>query len=219
MAIGKEQSGAVLTFTNAGGTAVTAGTLHAVGDIVGVVASTAAADGGTGELAVDGVFEVTKVTTDVVTAGQPLYFATDKLTNVNAGATPFAGYATEAASGSVTKVKVLLARAKGFQGGAATMAATGAQAISPSVLSSGIAYVSVPNTAALTLTLPAKAAVPQGALLTITKTSNDAEAVTIAANAADTLRGATGTIDAATDCVTIHYDKTYGPTVISNRIT
>ena len=85
---------------------VTSGQLVVVGKIVGVAASTAAA-GVDVELAVEGVFELPKVTTDVVTLGQALYWdsGAGKLTNTaGTGSKPLVGYATAAAGNGATVV-------------------------------------------------------------------------------------------------------------------
>lgn len=78
------------------------------------------------------------------------------------------------------------------------MAATGAQTITIFDLNKTIF---VPNTAALTLTLPAVANTTPGDRLTFVKTSADAYAVTLDGNSSETIDGSTtlATMDAAYD--------------------
>lgn len=86
-----------------------------------------------------------------------------------------------------------------FAGRAARfMAATGAQTITLFDLNKTIF---VPNTAALTLTLPAVANTTPGDRLIVVKTSADAAAVTLDGNASETIDGSTtlATLDAAYD--------------------
>lgn len=83
-----------------------------------------------------------------------------------------------------------------------TMAATGAQTITQFDLNKTIF---VPNTAALTLTLPAVADTQAGDRLTFVKTTTDAAAITLDGNASETIDGATtlATVDAQFDTVEI----------------
>lgn len=78
------------------------------------------------------------------------------------------------------------------------MAATGAQTITIFDLNK---VIFVPNTAALTLTLPAVANTTPGDRLTVVKTSADAAAVTLDGNSSETIDGSTtlATLDAAYD--------------------
>ena len=79
------------------------------------------------------------------------------------------------------------------------MAATGNQTITKWDIGKTIF---VPNTAALTLTLPAVAVAAKGGRLQFVKTSTDAEIVTLDGNSSEEIDAATtlGTIDAAYDC-------------------
>jgi predicted RecA/RadA family phage recombinase len=62
-----------------------------------------------GSVRVRGVFELPKLSTDVVTVGIQLYWDdTNKRLTVTAGAHSFVGWATEAAGNGVTTAKILL---------------------------------------------------------------------------------------------------------------
>ena len=82
-----------------------------------------------------------------------------------------------------------------------TLAATGAQSLAAADFATGQCTVLAPNTAALTLTLPAVASIAVGATLLVRKTSADAYAVTLDGNASETVGGSAtfATIDAADD--------------------
>jgi hypothetical protein len=81
------------------------------------------------------------------------------------------------------------------------LAATGAQALTAADFMSGDVVVFAPNTAALSLALPAVAAIPVGAKLFVRKTTADAFAATLDPNASETINGGAtfATIDAAAD--------------------
>lgn len=84
-------------------------------------------------------------------------------------------------------------------GAAKWLAATGAQSLNKTDLNKTIF---APNTAGLTLTLPAIADTQAGDFLRIVKTSSDAAAVTLDGNASETIDGSTtlATLDAQFDC-------------------
>ena len=89
---------------------VTSGSPVVVGSIFGV-AATDAASGDTLAVDVEGVFELTKVTTDVVAAGDRLYWdsGASKLTKTaGTGSKPLVGVAVAAAGNGVTTVRVRL---------------------------------------------------------------------------------------------------------------
>jgi predicted RecA/RadA family phage recombinase len=86
------------------------GTLVLVGSIIGV-AATDAANGAQVELTTQGVFNLPKITTDVVTQGAKLYWnaAGSNLTiTPGTGSKPLVGLATKAAGNGVTTVECLL---------------------------------------------------------------------------------------------------------------
>lgn len=107
------QPGEVIDWTNATGGAKTAGSVIAIGQMLGV-ALVDIANGATGSVQIKGVFEVPKVSGAVIAAGESLVW------DVSAGAfddnlaTPAAGdisgppaVAVEAAGNGVTSINVL----------------------------------------------------------------------------------------------------------------
>ncbi len=101
------QDGIALTLT-APYALATSGLMFKVGSII-AVAQSAALNGATVVGVVEGVFDAVKLTTDVVTLGQVLYWDdTNKRLTTTASTHAKAGYATEAASGSATTVKIRL---------------------------------------------------------------------------------------------------------------
>lgn len=98
------QKGETLTVAAPG--AVTSGQLVVVGSIVGV-AATSQASGEDVEVDTEGVFTLPKVATDVVAAGDKLYWdaGAAKLTKTaGTGSKPLVGVATKAAGNGVTEV-------------------------------------------------------------------------------------------------------------------
>ena len=89
---------------------LTSGAVVVVGSIVGIAAYTALS-GADVEIQTEGVFELTKVTTDVVTQGDKLYYDSGavKLTKTaGTGSKPLVGYAVTAAGNGATSVRVNL---------------------------------------------------------------------------------------------------------------
>ena len=87
---------------------VASGAVVIVGSIVGIAAFTALS-GAEVEVQTEGIFELTKVTTDVVAVGDKLYFdpSLAKLTKTaGTGSKPLVGYAVSAAANGVTIVRV-----------------------------------------------------------------------------------------------------------------
>lgn len=150
-----------------------------------------------------GVVQLAKHNTaNAFTAGDPVYWDTSGETCYNAAATGrvYLGVADKDAGATATTLDVELRPYSDEPGREITLAATGAQTLSAFDFYNGKGLnVYVPNTAALTVTLPAMADVPAGVTLLVQKTSADAEAVTVAADSGDTLVGSTGTIDADND--------------------
>lgn len=98
------------TITVAAPAAVTSGQLVVVGAINGVAAFDAAS-GADVEVTVEGVFELSKVTTDVIAQGDKLYWDSGlaKLTKTaGTGSKPMVGVATAAAGNGVTTVNCRL---------------------------------------------------------------------------------------------------------------
>lgn len=113
------QDGDTIAWTNGTGAAVTAGSVIAIGQILGV-ALVDIANGATGSVGIKGVFSCPKVTGAVIAAGESLVW------DISAGkfddnlATPATGdisgppaVAVEAAGNGVTSLKVLLTGAPG----------------------------------------------------------------------------------------------------------
>jgi len=99
-------SGDVLDYV--AGSAISAGQVLLIGVRIGV-AMTAIANGATGAVAVEGVFTIAKLSTDVVAQGDLLYWdnTNSRMTLTSAGNT-LAGYAAKAAGNGVTTVEINL---------------------------------------------------------------------------------------------------------------
>jgi len=126
----------------------------------------------------------------------------EEVVNAPAAGAYFIGWFTEAATAAATTCLVELAPSFTTEGPRLlTAAADSETALTAADFLSGDLTVLVPNTAAVSVTLPAVASVPAGAKLRVVKTSADAEIVTIDGNAAETVGGsATYTsIDASGD--------------------
>lgn len=120
MATNFVQDGIVLQVTAPA--AVSSGDGVQVDGIFGV-ALFAAGNGEEVNIQTRGVFDLPKLSTDVVTQGDPLYWdnTNSRLTKIGTSNLPLAGYATEAAGNGVTTVNCLLS-----QGPAGPFVATGA---------------------------------------------------------------------------------------------
>jgi predicted RecA/RadA family phage recombinase len=98
------------TITVTAPAAITSGQLVVVGSINGVAAFDAAS-GADVEVTVEGVFELPKVTTDVVVQGDKLYWDSGQLKltkTAGTGSKPLVGAATAAAGNGVTTVNCRL---------------------------------------------------------------------------------------------------------------
>ena len=100
--------GTTVDYTNSG-SAITSGQPVLIGTRLGIAKDAIAATTGTGILHVEGVWTVTKLTADVVTQGQALYWdnGNSRLTTT-VGSNVLAGWAYAAASGSATTVQIKL---------------------------------------------------------------------------------------------------------------
>ena len=106
----KIAEGKSLSYTNGTGSDIAAGDLVEVGVKVGV-AAVDIADGASGTVAMDGVFEVTKKAPLVITQGDLLYCsATSGELDKTATAQTLAGYAAASAASADTTVQVVLNR-------------------------------------------------------------------------------------------------------------
>lgn len=106
------QPGEVIDWTNATGSAVAAGAVVAIGNILGV-ALVAIANGSTGSVQITGVFTVPKVSGAVIAAGESLTwdvsagaFDDNLATPATGDITVGAAVAFEAAGNGVTSMKV-----------------------------------------------------------------------------------------------------------------
>lgn len=98
------QNGDVLDYT--AGSAISAGQVLVIGVRIGV-ALTAIANGATGAVAVEGVFEIAKLSSDTMAQGALVYWdnANSRMTTT-AGGNTLAGYAFRAAGNGATTVEV-----------------------------------------------------------------------------------------------------------------
>ncbi|MCK9494149.1 MAG: DUF2190 family protein [Dehalococcoidia bacterium] len=67
-----QQPGLILTYTNAGGTAINAGDVVVAEDIVGIATVNIAANGGVGTISIEGVHEVRKINGAAWSIGEKL---------------------------------------------------------------------------------------------------------------------------------------------------
>lgn len=114
MAANFVQPGDTINYTNGGGTTIAAGSVVAIGQIIGV-ALVAIAAGATGSVGIRGVFTVPKVSGAVIAAGESLVWDVSAGKFDDNAAVPAAGdisgppaVAIEAAGNGVTSINVLL---------------------------------------------------------------------------------------------------------------
>lgn len=218
------KEGESLDFLNGTGSAIVADEPVVVGDYgIGIAASaigSAATDSGV--VNVCGVFTLAKAAVAIV-KGAPVYITVGAgtataATSVAANGLYFAGRAEVAAASGDTTVRCILMPFTSEGAREITLAATGNQILSLDNFLNGAALtVKVPNTGALSVTFPLMSTIPNGMPVLITKTAADAAAITIAANASDSLVGSTGTVDAANDRVLL-FTKSGGPIVVATVI-
>ena len=197
------QPGEQITWTNGTGSAVSSGDVVVVGNqqlgiALGDIASTAS-----GTVALDGVYDLAKNTSDAVTAAQKLWWdaSAGEVINAPAKNAYFIGYATESALAATTTVNVLLEEFDAEGPRVLTLAATGNETLNVGDFASGELIVFVPNTGAKTLALPSVAAIPPGSKLFVKKTDATAQAVTIDPDGSETIAGGStfASIDANND--------------------
>ena len=108
MATNKVQDGAAITYANATGSDIASGDLVVIGERVGV-ALVDIADGASGAVAMEGVYEVSKEASLVVDQGDVLYAdATSGELDKTSTDPPLAGYAFASSAGADTTVQVKL---------------------------------------------------------------------------------------------------------------
>ena len=102
--------GTTVDYANAGA-AIVSGQVVLIGTRVGIAKDAIPATTGTGVLHVDGVWQVTKLATDVVTQGQALYWDNgNSRFTTTVGSNVLAGWAYAAAAGganTVVQIKLL----------------------------------------------------------------------------------------------------------------
>jgi len=152
-----------------------------------------------------GIVTLTGVAQDDVAHRRPVYASDDATFSFTANANTKVGVVIGV---EATNTAIVLFQssdeANGEVTGVKTLAATGNQTLTTGDLGK---LILMPNTAGLTVTLPA-AADCAGGKLTFKKTSADAQAVTIDGNASETIDGSANfaACDAANDTVTIVCD-------------
>lgn len=208
MATNFVQEGNVIDWYNGTGSDVDSGALvqvgfRGMGVALGDIASTA-----TGSVMIDGVFDLALDASDTTTIGAPAWWDGAKCYNDVAAGRYFIGHFTEVKSAAASQtVGVKLAPFAAEPPRFLTMAATGAQTLAAANLLSGRCHITVPNTAALTITLPALADVPRSAMLSVIKSTaaGAGTAVTLDGAGDETVDGSAtlATIDAPDDNLTL----------------
>lgn len=182
---------------------ITSGDLVRVGQWQMGVALVDIAIGASGSVALEGVFELAKNTSDAVTQGDPLWWdpSAEEVINAPVNGSLFLGFAFESAIAAATTCLVALEEFDAEPPRLMSLAATGNQAVAIAALLGGDLTILAPNTAALTLTLPSTADVPIGARFWIRKTTADAQAITLDGAGSETVGGGAtfATIDASGD--------------------
>lgn len=191
MATNYQQPGEALAYTAA--TDITSGAPIAFGLRQPAVALVDIDDTDSGNVQLQGVFVFAKNTSDAAAEGGKAWWdgANDEVVNAPVTGALFLGHFAESALAAATTCAVKLAQSFADEGPRLlTLAATGAQSLAAADFYCGDLTVLAPNTAALTLTLPAVAEVPTGAKLRVKKTTADAHAVTLDGHEAETVGGA-----------------------------
>jgi predicted RecA/RadA family phage recombinase len=204
MATNFVQEGNVIQWTNGTGSAVASGDVVQVGLRGMGVALVDIASTASGSVMIDGVFDLALDASDTTAIGGAAYWdaSGEKVYNDPGAGRFFIGYFTEvksAAASQTVGVKLAPFSAEGQR--LLTMAATGAQTLAAADLLSGQCTLLVPNTAALTITLPSVASIPANSLLRVRKTTADAHAATLDGAGDETIAGGAtlATIDANND--------------------
>ncbi|MCU0843203.1 MAG: DUF2190 family protein [Thiobacillaceae bacterium] len=196
-----KQPGEVLSFT--------AGAAYSSGDLVpfgmrglGVVQADVAS-GAEGELHVCGVHALKKTAGTAAVQGAPAYWnaTTEAVLMAPAAGAYFLGYFAAAAASAATSCEVILCEFAEEPPRLLTLAATGNQSVAVADLLCGDLTLLVPNTAALSVSLPSVASIPAGARLRVRKTTADAHAVTLDPAGSETIAGGAthASIDANND--------------------
>jgi predicted RecA/RadA family phage recombinase len=195
--------GDVIDWKNSTGAAVASGAPVVIGNQQMGIALVDIANAATGSAAKEGVFSLSKNTSNAVVQGQKLWWDATAGEVVNAPAinTYFIGYADQAELAATATVLVDLEEFSEEGPRVLTLAATGAQTLNVGDFGGGDLTLLAPNTAAQTVNLPSVAAIPPGSKLFVRKTSADAFAVTLDPASTEQINGGNtfATIDAAND--------------------
>lgn len=108
MANNKIQTGARMTYANATGSKISSGDLVPIGATFGIAAADIA-NGSSGEVIMEGVFEIDAVNTAGITQGNPVYYvASTGKASPTAEDQKYIGiaWATKASAGTTVKVKL-----------------------------------------------------------------------------------------------------------------
>jgi predicted RecA/RadA family phage recombinase len=195
------QAGDIIQFTAA--STIDSGDVVPVGNQQLGVALVDIATSATGSVAIQGVFELKKNTSDAIVIGQKLWWNATAKEVINEPAINawFIGYAFKAAGASAPKAHVQLAPFTEEGTRTLTLAATGAQTLNVGDFGGGELIVFAPNTAAQTVNLPSVATIPPGTKLFVRKTDATAQAVTLDPAGSEQIAGGAtfATIDANND--------------------
>jgi hypothetical protein len=152
-------------------------------------------------------FELAIASIAVTDIGKKVYAIDDQTGTLDASTRTFANFVGHVVDVTATGIALVEpvydgVAANARYGVARVLAATGAQSLTKCDLNKTIL---VPNTAALTITLPAIADTQAGDRLTFVKTTSAAFAATLDGNASETIDGSAtlATIDAQFDCATL----------------
>lgn len=193
---------AVIPWANGTGSPVSSGDIVWVAGVGAGLALVDIADGARGSVRVRGEVVLPKSddTGPVFAEGDPVYVVlSTQLATTNNGTGLYVGRAMRAAATDEGSVRARIAPLSDAPAGVWTAAATGAQTVPAVAWTPRGLVVEVPNTAALTVTLPVIRPELQGSLVTVRKTAAAAQAVTPAAGSGNTIVGTIGTIDANND--------------------
>lgn len=185
------QPGDIIDWTNSTGSAVASGDPVVVGKQQMGIALVDIANAASGSVALEGVYQLAKNTSQAITQGQRVFWnaSTSKVDNIATINTYFLGYAVAAQGSSDTTVNVLLAEFQEEGPRVLTLAATGAQTLNVGDFGGKDLIVFAPNTAAQTVNLPSVASIATGAKLFVKKTDATAQAITIDPASSETIAG------------------------------
>jgi predicted RecA/RadA family phage recombinase len=215
--------GDVLDWTNGTGSAVVLGEPVAFGTYGVGIAKDAIANTAVGPVALCGVFRMAKTAGAAINQGAQVFITLGAGTTTAATATAtkanhFVGFASATAASADTEVYVKLAPFTAEQSREITLAATGAETISPQACFNGKGLsILIPNSAAKAVTFPVMSTIPEGMIIQTRKTAADAFAFTSTAGSGDAFVGTLGTTDANNDRQTF-ITATGGAVVIATTI-